>query len=444
MAPGPGAALRIREILHTWWPLTASWILMGLEGPAVAAIVSRLPDPKVNLAAWGGVVFPLALMVEAPIIMMLAASTALCRDPSSYAKLKGFMMRLGAVLTAIHVVMVATPLYYVIARELIGAPEAIIQPARLGLFLMIPWTWSIAYRRFHQGVLIRFGHSLKVGLGTGVRFCADTVVLAFGYFFGGLPGIAIAACAMIAGVLTEALYVHLTVRRTLRHELKPIPTAGLPLSTKAMLDFYIPLSLTQVLILIANPIGSAAMSRMPLAIESLAAWPVVGAVRYISGGFGGAFNEVVVALVERPRSSRPLFRFALGIGGAATAFLALLGIPPVADAIFAGLLDLSDPLPQMVRRCLFILLPMPAVAVAQSYFQGIILHSRHTRSITEAVLVFLGVVSVALVAGVFWGGATGLYAAVASFVLGEFVRTAWLWLRSRPARRDLRARDTPS
>ena len=59
---------------------------------------------------------------------------------------------------------------------------------------MIPWTWSIAYRRFHQGVLIRFGHSLKVGLGTVVRFSADATVLAIGYFLGGLPGIAIAAC----------------------------------------------------------------------------------------------------------------------------------------------------------------------------------------------------------------------------------------------------------
>ena len=93
----PETTLRIREILRTWWPLTASWILMGFEGPAVAAVVSRLPNPTVNLAAWGGVVFPLALMVEAPIIMMLAASTALCRDWASYVKMRRFMNRLGAV-----------------------------------------------------------------------------------------------------------------------------------------------------------------------------------------------------------------------------------------------------------------------------------------------------------------------------------------------------------
>jgi hypothetical protein len=433
-------ALRIREILRTWWPLTASWMLMGLEGPMVAAVVSRLPHPTVNLAAWGGVVFPLALMFEAPIIMMLAASTALSRDWASYLKLRRFMMYLGAAMTMLHVLVVATPLYYVIAEGLLGAPKEVLAPARLGLFIMIPWTWSIGYRRFHQGVLIRFGHALKVGLGTGVRFCADASLLAIGYT-AGWPGIVVAACGMVAGVLSEAFYVHLAVRPTLRNELRPAPPTGIPLTTRAMLDFYIPLSLTQVLILVANPIGSAAISRMPLPLLSLAAWPVVGAVRYITGGFGGSYNEVVVALVERKRSSRPLFRFAIGIAALATGCLLVLTIPAVSNAIFRDLMHLAAPLPAMVHRGLYILLPMPAIAVAQSYFQGMILHSRRTRSITEAVLVFLGVVTAALIAGVLWGGAVGLYVALAAFTFGEFVRTCWLSRRSRHARRAVRERD---
>jgi len=413
---------------------------MGFEGPAVAAVVSRLPNPTVNLAAWGGVVFPLALMVEAPIIMMLAASTALCRDWASYIKMRRFMNQLGASLTALHILIVATPLYYVIAEDLLGAPKAVLAPARIGLFIMIPWTWSIAYRRFHQGILIRFGHSLKIGLGTAVRFCADATMLAIGYF-GGWPGIVVAGCGMVAGVLTEAFYVHLAVRPTLRDQLKPAPPVRIPLSTRAMLDFYIPLSLTQVLILIAYPIGSAAMSRMPLPLLSLAAWPVVGAVRYVTGSFGGAYNEVVVALVERERSSRPLFRFAIVIAAVATACLVVLTIPAVSTAIFADLLGLAAPLPAMIHKSLYILLPIPAIAVAQSYFQGMILHSRRTRSITEAVLIFLGVVTVALIAGVLWGGAVGLYVALIAFTVGEFVRTCWLWVRSRDARRAVSARD---
>ena len=205
-----------------------------------------------------------------------------------------------------------------------------------------------------------------------------------------------------------------------------------------MLDFYIPLSLTQVLLLAASPIGSAAMSRMPLALESLAAWPIVGSVNYIMRAFGGAYNEVVVALADEPGSSRALRTFGVGLAIASTGLLGLLMIPPAANAIFAGLLDLVDPLPRMAWLCLFIILPGPAISVAQSFFQGVILNSRRTKSIPESVGLFLVVVSLALVGGVLWGAVTGLYFTLASFTFGELLRTFWLWHRSRDARRRLR------
>ncbi len=437
---GGRAPLGARRILTTWWPLAASWMLMGLEGPAISAVVSRLAEPTINLAAFGGLVFPLALLVEAPIIMMLAASTALSRDWPSYLKLRRFMNLLGFSLTLIHLIIVATPLYHFLAHSVIGAPEEIIGPARIGLLIMLPWTWAIAYRRFHQGVLIRFGHSLTVGLGTVVRLCADAVVLALGFFWG-WPGIVVATCALSAGVLLEALYVHLTVRPTLKHELRPAPPAPVALTTRAMLDFYIPLSLTQLLFLIAAPLGAMAMSRMPMALESLAAWPVVSGISFITKGFGGAYNEVVVTVVERPRSTLPLRRFAGILVAVSTASLLVLMIPSVAEAVFAGLLDLSEPLPSMVWTSLFLMLPGPALAVIQSYFQGVVLHSRHTRSITESVAAFLAVVALTLFAGVLWGAVTGLYVSVLAWTAGEALRTIWLWTRSAAARSQLHLRD---
>lgn len=441
-SPEPSEPLGIARIFRTWWPLAASWILMGFEGPAISAIVSRLAEPKINLAAYGGLVFPLTLIIEAPIIMLLAASTALSRDWASFAKLRRFMNGLGATLTVLHTIMAATPVYGLIAHHIIHAPEEIVGPARIGLLITIPWTWAIAYRRFHQGVLIRFGHSLKVGAGTAVRFAADATVLAVGYFVGNASGIVIAACTLVAGVVTEAVYVHLAVRKTLREQLKPSPPLERPLTTRAMLDFYVPLSLTQILLLVATPIGSAAMSRMPQAIDSLAAWTTVSSVGYITRGFGGAYNEVVVTLLDERRATPALRRFGVGVGIAATGLLGLLMVPPVADAVFAGVLGLVEPLPHLVWTSLFFVLPLPLVAVSQSYFQGVILNSRRTRSITESVLVFLAVVGALLAGGVLWGRVTGLYYAVAAFTIGELLRITWLWLRSRSARQQLRERDS--
>lgn len=130
----------MRRIVKTWWPLAASWLLMGLEGPAISAVIARLANPEINLAAYGGVVFPLALFIEAPIIMLLAASTALCKDWESYRKLRVYMHSLSAGLTLLHVLIAFSPLYDLIVGRGIQAPSEIIEPARVGLMITLPWT----------------------------------------------------------------------------------------------------------------------------------------------------------------------------------------------------------------------------------------------------------------------------------------------------------------
>src|SRR5205823_10693154 len=156
-------------VLQAWWPLAASWLLMGLKLPAVSAVMARLPDPKVSLAAYGGVVFPLSMLIEAPILMLLSASTALSRDRVSYRIGARFMWTAGVSLSALHALVAFTPLYDAVVGGVLGAPREVLEPARIGMQIMTPWTLAIAYRRFQQGVLIRTGRSRVVGVGTAVR-----------------------------------------------------------------------------------------------------------------------------------------------------------------------------------------------------------------------------------------------------------------------------------
>lgn len=74
-----GPTLKLSRVYTTWLPLMASWMLMSVELPFINAIVARLANQEINLAAYGGIIYPLALIIEAPIINLLAASTALSR-----------------------------------------------------------------------------------------------------------------------------------------------------------------------------------------------------------------------------------------------------------------------------------------------------------------------------------------------------------------------------
>jgi hypothetical protein len=431
----------MRRIVRTWWPLAASWMLMAAELPVLGAVVARLADPAINLAAYGGVVFPLALIIESPILMLLSASTALSKDWASYRKVWRFMMTAGALLTALHALVAFTPLYYVIVRGVLGVPEAIVEPARLGLMIMLPWTWAIAYRRYHQGVLIRFGHSKAVGAGTAVRLTADAVVLAAGYLIGTLPGVVVATAAVAVGVVSEALYAGWAVRPVLRDQVRLAAPVSPVLTWRAFFSFYIPLALTSLISLVVQPIGSAGLSRMPEPIESLAVWPVVTGLLFLIRSLGFALNEVVVALLDERAMLARLRRFTGILAAITTAVVLLLAVTPLSGLWFGRISALPPHLTELARLGLLLALPIPALTALQSWFQGSIVHSRRTRGITEAVVIYL-VTNVALLwAGVLWGQAIGLYVGLAAFTISSMVQTGWLWWRSRPALRAVAARD---
>ncbi|MCL4507196.1 MAG: hypothetical protein M1434_14950 [Chloroflexi bacterium] len=431
----------VQRIAKIWWPLAASWLLMAVELPVISAIMARLSNPEISLAAYGGIVLPLALLIESPIIMLLAASTTLSKDWDSYQKIRRYMMSAGLALTLLHILIAFTPLYYVVVRGMLGAPPEIVEPGRLGLMLMLPWSWSIAYRRFHQGVLIRFGHSRDVGIGTVVRLSAEVIVLTVGTLIGTLPGIAVGAAAVASGVFCEAAFIGWRVRPVLHHELELTPPSEHPLTMRSFIAFYAPLVMTSLLSLLIEPLGSAALSRMPNALESLAVWPVIHGLIFMLQSAGIALNEVVVTFLDEPGSVRPLRRFTTIIIAVTTGLLLVMAATPLSMLWFSQVAALPPALADLARAGLWMALPMPAMSALQSWFQGAILHSRRTRGITESVLVYMLAVGGLLLGGVALAQFTGLYVGLLAFASGIVLQTVWLFVRSRPAMRTMRQRD---
>jgi len=374
-------------------------------------------------------------------MILLTASTALSKDWASFAKIRRFMMIAGASLTLLHVLIAFTPLYYVIVEKFFAAPQEIIEPARIGLMILTPWTWAIAYRRFHQGMLIRFGHPKSISTGTLIRLCADMIVLGIGYAINDISGIVVATSAVVAGVVCEAVYVGIIARPVINDELKPAPAVQPPLTWKAFFVFYNPLVLTSLLSLIVQPIGAAALSRMPQPIESLATWAVLTGLVFMVRSAGIAYNEVVVALLDEFQAAKKLWKFAVNLILIMTCVWVLIIATPVSRFWFHTVSALPINLALLAQVGIWITLPMPALAVLQSWYQGAILHSHKTRGITEAVIIYLLVNFVTLILGVMSGTVIGLYIGLASFVLSTFIQTVWLWFRSRQVIDSVHQRD---
>ena len=60
-----------RTVFWLWLPLAISFALMMLEGPTVQSAMARLPDPKLNLAAFG-MVFGISLIINDSCALLLA------------------------------------------------------------------------------------------------------------------------------------------------------------------------------------------------------------------------------------------------------------------------------------------------------------------------------------------------------------------------------------
>ncbi len=112
-------SLTYKKIFFFWIPLAATWLMMATEGPFLAAIIARLANPKFNLAAFG-VAFSFAVFIEAPVIMIMSASTALAKDRDSYIKLRNFTFVLNGITTAVMIIFIIPPIFTFITQGLIG------------------------------------------------------------------------------------------------------------------------------------------------------------------------------------------------------------------------------------------------------------------------------------------------------------------------------------
>jgi len=385
-----------------------------------------MADQKINLAAFGSITFPVALVVEGPIIMLLAASTTLCRDWPSYCKVRRFMIAAASTLTALHVLIAFTPLFHVVAGDILGVPEEIREPGRLGLQLMLPWTASIAYRRFLQGVLIRFHASRMVMYGTLARLTSLLSALWIGSTYSNWSGIAVGSFAISCGVVTEALFARWAVGPILREKMPQLDPHAEVVHRKRFLAFYVPLALTPLITLFIQPAGAAAMSRMPEAALSLAAWQVVHAIIFLMRSTGFAFNEVVVAQLDQPGAKPVLRSFALILAACASGLLALVALTPLAAYLLEDLYGLEPELAEICRIALLFGLAMPAYQALQSWFQGQLVHEKRTRGITEAVALYATVALLGLWAGAQWGTVVGIYFSLCIFTTGGILQTLWL------------------
>ncbi len=424
--------LTYRRIFIFWGPLALTWLMMAFEQPFLIAFIARLGDAKFNLAAFG-IAGSFAMIIEAPIIMLMSASTALVTGQHSYRKLKRFTDILNAGITGIQLIFLIPPVFNFVVIDLMEVPAEIARLAHIALAIFLPWAASIGYRRFYQGILIRNNLTRRVTYGTMVRV---SVIILVGLllYTAGIKGAYVGAGAMSLAVLSEAVATRMMVSGTLKALLKKEDTENSNLTLRSILRFYFPLALTSILSLGVHPFVTFFLGRSYMAVESLAVLPVVSSLVFIFRSLGLSYQEVNIALIGKNKQNYPVLRnFAVYLGLLVTVLISILAFTPLADLWFVNISGLSSELTELSYVPLKIMILLPAFTVLLNFQRSVLIINGTTGPISRATaLELIGIILTMLVCVVFLN-LIGAVAAAIAFVAGKGLSNIYLTPKQRGA-----------
>ncbi len=413
-----------------WLPLAVSFELMMLEGPAFQGVMGRLPDPALNLAAWG-LAMGISLLIESPVIMLLGTAVALARDADSFAALRRFMLTLCAGCTAVTAMVAFTPLYDLVARGIMGQPEDIVAAARPALQSMLFWSAAIGWRRFYQGVLVSHGHTRWVTYGTVVRLVAAVGTAVGLMLWGHLTGVQVAALAIMAAVVSEAIMTTLFARPIVRREVLTLRRTDLqPVTQGAIWRYHLPLAATSMLALIAGPMTAAALARLPDPRAALAAWPVAFMALLVIRGGAMAYQEITVSQARMAGAPPVLRTFAWWLGWGCTALTLALLATPLLSLYLRSVVHVPAELHGLVRLAVLLGIALPLLTALASWVRGLLMASGKTTDVYRAMVVGLTCHAALLAAGVALR-APAMWVASAAMTAAAAVEFAVLAARAR-------------
>ena len=420
-----------RDILRFWMPLFGSWLLLTMEGPFISTVVNRLADPVIMLAS-AGIVIGLSVFIESPIINILATTTAKVEDWESYVLVRRFTLHLSVLLTIIHMLFAFTPLFDWVVVRLMGVSAEIAAWVQMGMRIMILWSAAIAWRRFLQGVLIRFGRTNTIVVGTAIRLFGGISVALLLIWLTDLPGIIIACCVWMTGVTLEAIYSTIAVRPVLANELAPSNPTTSNLTYKELFLFHLPLASTSVLTLLIQPLAAYALARLANPINSLAAWPILFQLLLVGRATALATPEVIIALNKHEQARQSLQRFVWVLTLCTLAFSFIFVLSPMMPSYLYTIQNVVPEVGSLVASGLMICLVFPALNVYIFGLRGFLISQKTTRPVNTGMMLNITTNIAFLLIGVQLGW-SGIITAVVALNFASLIEATYLWWQRRHA-----------
>ncbi|MEN8097948.1 MAG: hypothetical protein ABFQ89_02625 [Chloroflexota bacterium] len=429
-----------RQLAVFFIPLAMSSSMMTLEPLIVSAFLANGNAAELNLAAYT-VMFSIALVIEAPVIMLVSAATALVRSRQSFNQLMRFTLALAGVVVAIGFVFALTPLFDLIVLRIMGIPPAAAEVARPALVVMAIWSFPVAWRRFFQGVLIAHDRTPVVTMATICRLLSLSAALFIGSRVAPDRMLLVSAIAMQVAVFAEAAFVTPSGLKVLRS----LPSGDSDrLSMKTLVRFYQPLATMMLIRQASRPLLSAGIAAALLPQRSLAAWPVAWSILLLPFGMTMGIEQLAIAKGTNNENKCKVRRFVWTVGLILSVIVALIAFTPLAKPLIIALFDLDPELQPMVILTLRIAMTLPLWQSSQGLLRGNAIRDERTTDVRTAVVVALLVTALVAVVGPKTAAVTGIIIGAVATMLAAVAEVAWLAWRESATKQYCRTMEMAS
>jgi hypothetical protein len=395
---------------------------MSFDFPIAVAIISRMADPVATTAAFL-IMTSIAMWIESPVIDLMATTTTLAKNHQNHIQLQRFSLWIMAGVASVHALVAFTPIYNAIALNLVHAPQEVARIAHTGLVYMTPWAAIIGWRRHRQGILIRYGNTRPVGIGTAIRV---VVMAAYAIPLSHLsqwPGIVIAGSGLSISVAAESLFIYWVSATTVAAHLLPgMGENDAPLTMRKLIKFHSPLTATTMLTLITPLIISLALAKAEQPVLSLAAWQVAMNILFPLRSSTFALIELVITLYRDAASAQILRRFCLGVGVFLTTLTVILWLTNVDLWFFRRMLGTTQEIAMLAHIAVIGCAIVPLLGALQSFVRGLLTahHLTASRFAATAVAFVTLAGMLAIGVGLAWAGIVSAAAAMTVSQATEF------------------------
>jgi progressive ankylosis protein len=437
--PSPATStVSLGQLWREFIPLSLSDVMMAAGDPLVTTTLAHLPDARTNLAGVG-IAKTLAIFFESPIIMLLHASNAVAANPKSRQALWRLMLVVGGSLSLLLGLLALPIVFDLVGTQFLGIPLPLKATVQQVLLLMVLWPFSIAWRRYFQGLLIHHGNSQAIAQASIARLVTMGLVLAIGVVLQ-LSGAILAGSSLIIGVLVETLIITIIAyRRGATVAPQSLEKSPLPEDLGGMWRFYWPLANTMLVTWGGRALLVGAISRAVDAPIALAAWPAAWGLVIVIANSTRMLQQIIIKYQGRV-ADRVLLNFALSVGGFCSILLLLISTTSIGELVIQGFIGNDRDLIDSIKPVLLICAGIPLLVALQNATQGFLVGAGNTGGVNLAT--WIGTTALL---GIAWcsvrAGVSGAISAALAMVVALLIEVSFLLLQRRSHRQFISKKD---